>query len=183
MDDSRFDTLTVALGVGRSRRGLARLLGGFALGGSLNRLGLDEVEAKRKRKKKKKKAVSPSCTPTCAGRNCDGDGCGGSCGACSGGQTCQSGICTCPSGQDFCGGTCRLSCPLGSARDPRTCGCCRASGSFCNGNDTCCSDLPCPCSGGSGGCGSGCPGRSFNDACLFGAQCASGYCSPNLVCV
>jgi hypothetical protein len=36
------------------------------------------------------------CTPDCSGKNCGDDGCGGSCGTCSGGQTCQSGVCTDP---------------------------------------------------------------------------------------
>lgn len=34
------------------------------------------------------------CVPSCAGRACGDDGCGGSCGACAGGATCASGACT-----------------------------------------------------------------------------------------
>lgn len=35
-----------------------------------------------------------SCTPACGGKNCGADGCGGSCGTCTGGQTCNgSGVC------------------------------------------------------------------------------------------
>jgi hypothetical protein len=33
------------------------------------------------------------CQPKCAGKQCGGDGCGGSCGSCSGGQTCDQGQC------------------------------------------------------------------------------------------
>jgi hypothetical protein len=32
--------------------------------------------------------------PNCTGKNCGDDGCGGSCGSCSGGETCQNGVCT-----------------------------------------------------------------------------------------
>ena len=58
------------------------------------------------------------CVPYCRGRNCGDDGCGGSCGSCSGGlvqpqptQTCVSSTCV-PSctgrncGSDGCGGSC-----------------------------------------------------------------------------
>jgi hypothetical protein len=60
----------------------------------------------------------PACTADCAGRVCGGDGCGGSCGTCSDGQTCDDGVChradgSCaPSctgracGSDGCGGSC-----------------------------------------------------------------------------
>ena len=43
------------------------------------------------------------CTPSCGGKNCGDDGCGGSCGTCPGGQTCSSGVCT-GGGGDACGG-------------------------------------------------------------------------------
>lgn len=32
----------------------------------------------------------PSCTPSCAGRECGTDGCGGSCGSCSASETCSA---------------------------------------------------------------------------------------------
>jgi glutaredoxin len=35
-------------------------------------------------------AVPPSCTPSCAGRACGSDGCGGSCGSCGSGQVCNA---------------------------------------------------------------------------------------------
>lgn len=49
-----------------------------------------------------------NCEPSCSGKNCGADGCGGTCGNCATGQYCQSGICatTCtPSctGKKFCG--------------------------------------------------------------------------------
>jgi len=56
------------------------------------------------------------CTPACAGKTCGPDGCGGSCGACTGSDTCNaSGQCvasctpTCTGkacGPDGCGGSC-----------------------------------------------------------------------------
>lgn len=56
------------------------------------------------------------CVPSCGGQICGNDGCGGSCGACPGGQVCTaSGNCTTPCtpqcagkscGGDGCGGSC-----------------------------------------------------------------------------
>jgi hypothetical protein len=59
------------------------------------------------------------CVPRCDGRVCGDDGCGGSCGSCPGGTSCQSGRCVCVGrcagrtcGNDGCGGSCG-SCPSG----------------------------------------------------------------------
>ncbi|MFA6460630.1 MAG: hypothetical protein WCV90_00040 [Candidatus Woesearchaeota archaeon] len=35
----------------------------------------------------------PICQPSCYGKDCGDDGCGGSCGSCSGGESCQDGSC------------------------------------------------------------------------------------------
>jgi hypothetical protein len=35
----------------------------------------------------------PTCTPDCSGKNCGPDGCGGTCGACTGSASCQNGVC------------------------------------------------------------------------------------------
>lgn len=61
--------------------------------------------------------VRTGCEPDCTGKQCGSDGCGGSCGACSGSAMCQNGQCTqCTPrcigecGPDGCGqscGTCR----------------------------------------------------------------------------
>jgi hypothetical protein len=57
----------------------------------------------------------PVCKPTCsATKPCGPNGCGGTCGACTGNDTCQNGTCVCvptcastnPCGPDGCGGTC-----------------------------------------------------------------------------
>ena len=37
-----------------------------------------------------------ACEPACAGRDCGDDGCGGTCGSCTGGAACQGGVCTGP---------------------------------------------------------------------------------------
>jgi hypothetical protein len=94
-----------------------------------------------------------SCTPSCSGKQCGDNGCGGECGTCDLGETCTSqqqcvSVCvpnctgkTC--GSDGCGGSCG------------TCG----GGGTCNSAGTC--DGPCvpSCTGktcGSDGCGGTC---------------------------
>ena len=74
------------------------------------------------------------CEPSCAGKTCGDDGCGGSCGACDAGTTCDAGQCKpcAPScdgrecGTDGCGGSC---------------GDCGAG--FCNDMTGQCSEDPC----------------------------------------
>ena len=44
-----------------------------------------------------------ACTPSCGGKECGSDGCGGSCGSCGSGETCSSGQCI-SSGGGGCGG-------------------------------------------------------------------------------
>jgi hypothetical protein len=68
---------------------------------------------------------APTCTPTCDGKACGDDGCGGSCGTCADGEACTvEGACaalcipdcgdmTC--GDDGCGGSC------GACADDETC--------------------------------------------------------------
>ena len=91
MDADRFDSVARAFCHRPSRRTMMSAL----LAGALAPiLALADVEAKRK-KKKKKKAQQPGCVTSCTGKTCGDDGCGGSCGSCSGNQTCQGGTCTC----------------------------------------------------------------------------------------
>lgn len=119
MSEHIFDALARNTAAVASRRGYARALAGFALAGVWSSLlRLDVVEAKkgkkrrRRNKRKRNKANSPSspnpsCTPTCAGKVCGDDGCGGSCGTCGSGELCAQGQCvigqgTCQTGQDIC---------------------------------------------------------------------------------
>lgn len=61
-----------------------------------------------------------ACTPSCAGKVCGPDGCGGSCGSCQANEVCQGGACLCvpnctgrECGSDGCGGTCKPGCSEG----------------------------------------------------------------------
>jgi len=64
------------------------------------------------------KSCSGSCVPNCAGKECGDDGCGGSCGTCPSGKTCQNYQCVgctpnCAGkecGDDGCGGQCPPGC-------------------------------------------------------------------------
>ena len=40
------------------------------------------------------------CTPSCAGKECGDNGCGGSCGGCTNGKTCEGGLCECAGSTD-----------------------------------------------------------------------------------
>jgi hypothetical protein len=69
------------------------------------------------------------CQPHCTGRQCGPDGCGGSCGTCSGSATCSAGG-TCGSSVDSCSG-------------------CLSS---CRGFSSCCTGCGCMCEAECGGC-------------------------------
>ncbi|MBI4703388.1 MAG: hypothetical protein HY744_19925 [Deltaproteobacteria bacterium] len=115
------------------------------------------------------------CVPSCAGRQCGDDGCGGSCGSCAPPQTCAAGMCACqPScagkqcGPDGCGGSCG-SCAAGKACLDNTCVC------------------PPQCTGkqcGPDGCGGSCGSCAAGHACLGGKcvcqpDCAGKQCGPD----
>ncbi|GMV42146.1 MAG: hypothetical protein AMXMBFR64_38620 [Myxococcales bacterium] len=58
-------------------------------------------------------ACQGGCTPKCAGKQCGGDGCGGSCGTCPQGAACSNGLCVqpgCIPGQSICDGSTVLAC-------------------------------------------------------------------------
>ena len=59
-------------------------------------------------------SITRTCTPSCSGKSCGDNGCGGSCGTCSTDKICSNGQCvtgTCPTGQTKCSdGTCKTSC-------------------------------------------------------------------------
>jgi hypothetical protein len=109
------------------------------------------------------------CTPSCGGKQCGADGCGGMCGSCPAGTSCDgSGQCVCtPScggrqcGGDGCGGSC------GSCGD----------GTSCNGSGQCvctpkCGGKQC----GPDGCGGFCGSCDSGFNCSGSGQCV---CTPN----
>jgi len=106
------------------------------------------------------------CIAQCGDRVCGDDGCGGSCGTCTGAQTCTDGACACvptcngkACGSDGCGGTCGV-CGEGTACVVNQCVCAPdCSGTVC-GPDGC------------GGLCDACPGTLVCD----GAQCCEPQC-------
>lgn len=78
MRDERFDHLATGLGALLSRRAL-----GLATLSVLTPLGFDLADAK----KEKKPVV---CTANCSGKQCEDNGCSGSCGSCGQGQSCSA---------------------------------------------------------------------------------------------
>ena len=54
----------------------------------------------------------PGCTPTCTDKECGADGCGGTCGECAGGQTCDDGECV--SEELSCGDVTQVGCCEGT---------------------------------------------------------------------
>jgi hypothetical protein len=144
--------------------------------------------------------VAGACTGTCAsdctGKQCGDDGCGGICGTCPVGQTCQQGHCVCvpdcagkQCGGDGCGGSCG-SCGNGKHCQQGRCvtnscaGGCGSHGS-CQGGACVCDAGYASCAAGSpcdvdiatdptncGSCGNVCPGNGQNGQ----ATCRNGAC-------
>lgn len=109
---------------------------------------------------------SCDCVPDCSRRNCGDDGCGGSCGVCTGCEgeilperECRDGHCPmycCPNctgqccGDDGCASTCPDNCPAEYVCNQRSCQCegpvC-SSDADCEGNQCCldgsCEDMIC----------------------------------------
>ncbi len=138
-------------------------------------------------------SVAPDgpCVPSCAGKECGGDGCGGSCGLCCGEVLCVAGQCDCvpdcdgrECGEDGCGSYC-------SAGDPWDCheplpedsdsGC--APGLLCHPATLICLDCIPVCDGlqcGDDGCGGIC-----GDCPCAGEDCcaAATECGPDSLCL
>jgi hypothetical protein len=71
------------------------------------------------------------CTPQCSGKQSGSDGCGGSCGACANGQSCDAnGQCQSPGGNSCAHGLCAKGSPLDPTCDPCVGQIC-AQDSFC----------------------------------------------------
>lgn len=117
--------------------------------------------------------VPSGCAPSCDGRACGDDGCGGSCGECAAPDTCVEGACTCvprtgECSDDGCGGWLG-DCPSGESTcdfDTRTCVPCTPS---CEGRE--CGDDGC-----GGSCGSCEFGRCAGDECYCTPDCRSREC-------
>lgn len=123
------------------------------------------------------------CDPDCNFKSCGTDGCGGTCGECEEGSTCQvPGVCvTCAiqcggkdCGPDGCGGSC------GTCPDPQECG---ATG-LCEGCLPDCTGKVCGSDGCEGSCGTcqdgwACDdvGQCFCDATCVGKVCGSDGCT------
>jgi len=103
------------------------------------------------------------CMPFCFGKECGDDGCGGLCGTCQEGYTCNNGVCECvpkcqdkECGDDGCGGTCPPGCQEGQICVDWHC---------CTPN---CQDKQC----GDNGCGGTCGECQQGEVCIEGVCCA-----------
>lgn len=109
------------------------------------------------------------CEPDCDGIDCGDDGCGGSCGECTGGDVCQDGVCVCIAdcegkdcGSDGCGGLCG-ACTAGSVCSDGSCVCTPRAFTGCHQGDLWWFDS----------CGNP---EEIDTVCEYG--CAGGVCSP-----
>jgi hypothetical protein len=109
MHDDAFDQAIRESVRGVPRRGFL----GLAAGLSAIALGRSSAEARRKRRKKCKGGTT-KCGKQCFNLQSDNLNCGACSQACSGGQSCSGGVCTCPAGQSFVAGACipRFGCTL-----------------------------------------------------------------------
>lgn len=176
MDSARFDALSRSLTDGSSRRGLLAMLASGLLAALPLRPFGEGAEAKKKKGKKKKKKkgqdntsqnpVSPPqpvCTPSCTG-----------------GRTCQGGICACPGGTRLCEaeGECEECCS-----DVDCCGqhSCPPSSPTCLGNRTCsvtCTDGVRNGSESDIDCGGVvCTRCGYGKICASSDDCANALCS------
>ena len=130
-----------------------------------------------------------TCTPSCNGKTCGDDGCGGSCGTCDTGETCSGGVCT--GGGGGGGDTCAHPvCSTGSELDGS---CDSCAGQICAQDDYCCNtawDSICVNEVGSI-CGQSCGGGSSraHSICATGVKlssscdaCAGDICSYDSYC-
>ena len=117
-----------------------------------------------------------TCTPSCGGRECGDDGCGGACGSCASGLSCGTdGTCACAG--TACGGAC-----VDLSSDPDHCGACDT---VCGATEVCsssaCSDA---CTAGLMACDRACVNTATDNlncggcgnACGDEERCASGVC-------
>jgi hypothetical protein len=166
MAPRHFDAITQSLWTASSRRTAVGLL----LGGILGAGGFSVSQAKKHKKHKKhNKKKHPDCTPACTGRDCGADGCGGSCGSCDEGESCQDGACTTNCVPDCAGKAC------GDNGCGESCGNC-AGGRTCV-NGTCCTPASVPetCAGDCGHTTNNC-GQAVNCGSCPTETCADQPC-------
>jgi GH18 family chitinase len=116
-----------------------------------------------------------SCTPNCSGKTCGADSCGGSCGTCASGKTCDA------------NGACQTSCvPQCSGKSCGANGCGGSCGT-CPGTQTCNSSGACVatctpnCTGktcGANGCGGTCGTCAAGNTCNTSGTCVAS-CTPS----
>lgn len=178
MDAERFDVILRSLSTAPARRHVLRALAGSTLG--LLAVEARPVVARKKRKRRRNKRRSqPPCIPSCANTDCGPDGCGGICGACTGG-TCRDGTCDCSAGgKELCGDTCVDPCDATTERrNPFTCTCCKANGEAA----TCVDNQSAECCSGSCIGNTTCAGFGVGSPCAFNAQCKGENCQVNGTC-
>ena len=114
-----------------------------------------------------------TCTPSCSGKTCGDDGCGGSCGTCGAGQTCSPAG-TCTGGGGCAHPICSAGGKLTSTCDPCAQQICAADSFCCNHSwdSVCVGEVASVChqSCGGGGGGSTC----VHSECTTGAKLTSG---------
>jgi hypothetical protein len=140
VDGQQFDVWTRCLpAIVSRRRGLGLLagLGGLIASGAQSTNARQGKKGKKKKKNKKDNGQQPpsppppgACVGDCTGKSCGDDGCGGSCGTCTGGKSCEGFTCVCPAGQADSGGVCAVP-PTCQGSDPVTLN--------CDANEECCS--------------------------------------------
>jgi hypothetical protein len=162
MDGSRFDRLTRAASSGASGTSRRGAIAGLAVGLAAVFAAAGGEEARGKKRKRCR------CHRHCQGKICGDDGCGKTCGTCSGSQQfCCNGQCRtecCGDGQCAAGETClRGACVIPCAIDQN---CPAAAATCCNGG---CVDTNTD-RGNCGACGRNCnpPGSCEGGQCAVG---------------
>jgi hypothetical protein len=192
MDGSTFDKWTRMFAQRRSRRTVIKGAAGVAAAVAVTRVAADEAWAAPERQAcvngqdclfANDTCVSGFCicTPDCDALTCGDDGCGGTCGTCSGADTCYLGNCctpTCISGKcggDTCGGECL--CANGETCDDGYCvPACSDLGEGCLSTDDCCGGLTCDGEGDGRVCVFEDLCLATGDECESNRQCCSYWC-------